>query len=648
MWFRNTTDSVRSRILCALLGAALCATAAAAVAEGAYHNFKAAIYITVGATRELANPQTLQEQYSRIASQLRFDKVYLETYRNGQFAEEASLETIKKFFIARGIAVSGGVTLAAGGHGGQFGTFDYEDPRDRAECQRAVELAARHFDEIILDDFFFYTTKSDADSACKGKRTWTQYRLEKMREVADTLVLKPAKAANPHVRMIIKYPNWYEHFQGLGYDLDVEAKKFDAIYTGTETRDPQITDQLLQQYESYLIFRYYDNIRPHGGNRGGGVETFSARYIDRYAEQLWDTLFAKAPEITLFNWSPLAPPEAVVPGERDAWSREATSFNWEEMSQPAKAPKGVPAAPGWARAAGYSLEQVDAVLGKLGRPIGMASYKPVSSSGEEFLHDYLGNIGIPIELAPEFPKEANIVLLTEAAQHDPDIVAKIKGQLTAGKNVVVTSGLLHALQGKGIEDIAELEYTGRKVTIHDFLNGYGAGNGTSLNDAGHDNPGILFPEIRFYTNDSWALIRGVSNAHGFPILLMNRYSRGIFYVLNIPDNSGDLYSLPQPVIRVIKSYLQADFPVRIDAPAQVSLFAYDNGTFVVQSFRPEAVAVSISIAGANRKLRNIVSAEMPAPEVETAADRQGGPQAAPRTSFKVRIPAHSYAAFVTE
>src|SRR5262249_57277515 len=48
---------------------------------------------------------------------------------------------------------------------------------------------------------------------------------------------------NPRVKVIIKYPNWYEHFQGLGYDLDVEAKQFDAIYTGTESRDPYITDQ---------------------------------------------------------------------------------------------------------------------------------------------------------------------------------------------------------------------------------------------------------------------------------------------------------------------------------------------------------------------------------------------------------------------
>jgi hypothetical protein len=90
------------KVLCKLVGVALCATSAIAAGEGAYHNFKAAIYIAVGTTRELANPRTLNEQYNRIASQLRFDKVYLETYRNGQFAEDSSIEAIKKFFLERG------------------------------------------------------------------------------------------------------------------------------------------------------------------------------------------------------------------------------------------------------------------------------------------------------------------------------------------------------------------------------------------------------------------------------------------------------------------------------------------------------------------------------------------------------------------
>ncbi|HUK02276.1 MAG TPA: hypothetical protein VLW26_08370 [Steroidobacteraceae bacterium] len=630
------------------VGVAGCLAPGLATAAGAYQHFVATVYIPVGATRQLADAATLERQYARISSQLRFDKVYLEVYREGQFADEASLAPIKRFFAAHGIAVSGGITLAAAGRGGQFGTFDYENPQDRAECQRAVEMAARNFDQVILDDFFFYTTKSDADIAAKGKRSWTQYRLERMREVAQTLVLKPARAANPKVQMIIKYPNWYEHFQGLGYDLDQEARQFDAIYTGTETRDPETTDQLLQQYESYLIVRYFDNIRPGGGNHGGWVDTYDTRYVDRYAEQLWLTLFARAPEITLFNWADLARADAVGPGERSAWSSLKTSFNWDAMEH------GGPAAPaggtiGWARVAGYSLEQADRALPYLGKPTGIASYKPYQSLGEDYLQNYLGNAGVPIELMPQFPANAATVLLTEQARFDPAIVSKIKSQLTAGRNVVITSGLLQALQGKGIEDIVELQYTGRKIAVHEFLEGYGAGRGTSLNDPAVTQRDILFPEIRFLTNDSWVLVRGVANAQGLPILLMNRYSRGVIYVLNIPENIGDLYALPQAVWHVLRTYLQGNFPVRIDAPVRVSLFAYDNGSLIVHSFRSEPTSVRLELTGTHGKLTDPLSGESFAADqsdavalrARTAAQRRN-PDELARTSFIVPLAPHSF------
>jgi hypothetical protein len=618
------------------------------MADGAYRNFNAAIYVPVNAIRQLRDPRVREQQYQRIAQQLRFDKVYLETYRGGEFADDAALEEIKNFFTAKGIAVAAGVALDARGHAGQFSTLDYENPHDRAVCRRAIELAARHFDEVILDDFFFYTSKSDADIAAKAGRSWTQYRLEKMREVADNLVLKPARAANPQVRMIIKYPNWYEHFQGLGYDLDVEAKKFDFIYTGTETRDPEITDQLLQQYHSYLVFRYFDNVRPHGGNRGGWVDTYDTRYVDRYAEQLWDTLFAKAPEITLFNWADLASPQALAPGERQAWSAQQTSFDWNAMLHSSADGSAQTAAPGWARAAGWSLEQADRFLGQLGKPIGIASYKPYQSSGEDFLQAYLGNIGIPIELTPEFPTQAQLVLLTESARQDPNIIAKIRHQLAAGRNVAITSGLLHALQDRGLRDIVELEYTGRRIAVRDFVEGYGAGAGTSGNEPGNTGHDMLFPEIRFYTNDSWPLIRGVTHARGVPILLMNRYSRGVLYVLNIPDNPGDLYQLPQPVTNAIRSYLLADFPLRLDAPAQVSLFAYDNGSFIVQSFRPESASADIVVAGAHAQIRDLLSGEAVSGEPDTGAAARAAPGDPVRTRFHIQVPPHSYRVFSTQ
>ncbi len=566
------------------------------------------------------------------------------------FATDAEIDSAKKFLESKGIIVSGGITLAKGGAGGQFGTFDYENADDRAECQRAVELAARHFDEVILDDFFFYTSKSDADIAAKGARSWTQYRLEKMREVAQDLVLKPAKAANPNVRMIIKYPNWYEHFQGLGYDLNQEAKMFDAIHTGTETRDPEITDQLLQQYESYEIIRYFDNVAP-GRNNGGWVDTFDTRYVDRYAEQLWDTMLAKAPEIVLFNWFPMSEPRAVEPGERP-WKDKPTSFNWNDMVASFR-PAAPGDKPGWGQAAGYALQQIDKAVGFLGHPVGIASYKPYQSSGEDFLQNYLGNIGLPIEMTPVFPDGADTVLLTESAKGDPDIVAKMKAKLAAGGTVVITSGFLRAMQDKGLRDIVEWETTGNSAAIDSFVNGFGAGAGQSLNDPAHPAAAVLFPEVRFYTNDSWPIIRGVASAKGFPIMLMNRYSKGVIMLLNVPQNMGDFYNLPAPLLAQIKRYVAPDFPVRIESASRVALFAYDNNTFVVESFLPSETKVRISVAGDGRQLHDLMKGGMlhalpPPPPKMVGYPPRPMPSGPPRSEFEVTIQPHSWLVFGVE
>jgi hypothetical protein len=610
---------------------------------GAYKHFRAAIYIPVNVVKSLADPKLFAHEFDRAMRQVPFDKVYVEVYRDRTFATDAEIEAVKKAFQAKGIEVAGGMTLAAGGFNGQFGTFDYEDPKDRAECQKAVEMAARHFDEVIMDDFFFYTSKSDADIKAKGDRSWTQYRLDTMREVSKDLVLDPAHKTNPKVRVIIKYPNWYEHFQGLGYDLEKEPLMYDGIYTGTETRDPVITDQLLQQYESYEIIRYYRNIRPDHYNGGGWVDTYSTLYVDRYAEQLWDTLFAKAPEITLFNWHPAAQDTPVQVGDRSKWENLDTSFNWKQIAAGYKS-AGPNDPPGWGLAAGAALKQADAVLGELGNPVGVASYKPFQSSGEDFLHNYLGNMGVPIELTPHFPKDASTILLTQAAAADPDIISDIKGQLQAGKTVFVTSGFVKATQNKGFEDLLEVQATGQSVLLNDYFNGYGAGNGQSLRDDPKLAPkDILFPELHYYTNDAWPIIRGVSGARGFPVLLMNRYSKGILYVLDIPDNIGDLYSLPPGVMNQVKTYLQKGDPVRIDSPAGVSLFSYDNGAFIVESFNDAPVKVTISLKGAGAALNDGDGKALAAkPAAAPTGKFAGASQDDPRSEFEVTIPPHSF------
>ena len=605
-----------------------------AQAAGHYKHFKTAIYIPVNVTQSLVDPQVFEHQFARAMSQVPFDKVYIEGYRDNHFASDAEIEAVKRQFQAKGIEVAGGVTLAAGGFNGQFMTFDYESSRDRDTCKRAMALMARHFDHVILDDFTFYTSKSDADIKAKGKRTWTDYRLATMRKVSKDLIIDPARAVNKNVKIVIKYPNWYEHFEGLGFDLAQQPEMFDGIYAGTETRDPVITDQLLQQYESYNIIRYYETLRKDGKNGGGWVDTYSIRYVDRYAEQLWDTMLAKAPEITLFNWHPAAQDTPAEAGARP-WAGQDTSFNWDRIVADWKAANPDAAAPpGWGLAAGAALKQIDAVLDQLGKPTGIPTYRPAnSSSAEDFLPNYLGNVGIPIALTARFPQDAQTILLTQASAADPDILDKVKRQLEAGKAVFVTSGFVKATQDpkrkdRGFQDLVEVYATGNQVLLNDYYNGYGAGNGASLRDDPKVAPrDVLFPELHYFTNDAWPIIRGVAGARGFPVLLMNRYSKGVLYILSIPSNIGDLYSMPPGVMNSVKTYLMADTPVRIEAPAGVSLFTYDNGAYVIQSFRDTPTTVKVVKHAVDGKAR-------PAAETVPGASRD--------TVSEVVIPPHSF------
>ena len=630
----------------ALLFAAASGSLNAATAPG-HDQFRVAVYIPVFVVQKMKDPAYLQKSWDDLSSQVKVDKVYIETYRSGTIADDSNLEQVKGFFAAHNVETAGGIAYVGRGdtagadapedNGGQFISMCYTDPKQRDYVKHIAEITARHFDEIMLDDFFFNNTKYDSDIAAKGKETWDAFRLKLMDEVSQELVLGPARAANPKVKVIIKFPNWYEHFQANGYDLDKEPKMFDGIYTGTETRDPVDNDQHLQQYESYEIIRYFDNVAP-GRNGGGWVDVYDSRYVDRYAEQLWDTMLAKTPQIVLFQWSDILRP--VEMGERQAWGDLPTTFSAAGLEK-WHSDSGNSAPTSWASAAGYSLSEVNAVLGKLGKPIGIASYKPYQSTGEDFLQNYLGMIGIPVEMRSDFPADAHTVLLTEQAAFDPELVSKIRAQLEHGGNVVITTGLLKKLQRKGIEQIADIHTTGNVLRVNEFWGGFGAGSGADLGK----NAEILVPEIAFLTNDAWPIVRGTANGRGAPLLLMDRYSKGILYVLTIPENMNDLYALPQPVLTAIRRYILSGFPFMLDAPSKVSLFAYDNHSFVVESFLDKPTELTISGTNKSSRLRNLTTSEEITGKTAPAAH---GSRRAVRMEFRITVQPHSFVAFAEE
>ena len=547
--------------------------------------------------------------------------------------EDATLEQAKKFFHDRGIETAGGITYTIN-EANSFETFCYSNPEHRKMVQKIAEHTAKHFDEFILDDFFFTSCKSDIEIKAKGMQSWTDYRLKLMTEAGRDLVLKPAKKVNPQVKVIIKYPNWYDHFQGLGFNLEEGPQLFDGVWTGTETRDPA-GNQHLQNYLSYNIIRYFDNLRP-GYNGGGWVDVGGLNMgMDRYAEQLHLTMLAKAPEIILFAYHQLLDVK-LSPKYRTPWQGMGTSFNYDEVTAPIRLEDGSLVEPTtMARIAGVVLKQTDKLIHKLGNPVGIKSYKPFHAAGDDFLQNYLGMIGLPMDMRPVFPEDQQVVLLTAQAAQDTEIMAKIKRQLQSGRDVVVTSSLLKAIPEK-LTEVAELRCTDLKALVNDFGR-YG--------QSGRD---LLIPQVQYYTNDAWEMVSAgrplTGGVSGYPILLRAPYATGNLYVLTIPDDMGNLYDFPANALNEIRRIMSKDIGVCLEAPSKVGLFVYDNKTLVVENFNDEPVEVRIVTGDKVMKLESLedgtVLSPLPAgPVIQTRRP------VTPKNSFRLLLLPHSYKAF---
>ena len=613
-----------------------------------FENFKVSTYIRAQDVARMDDEKFLKSTWETVSQQVDLDKIYLETHRDAFTVPEKTMLKVKKFFESKGLEVGGGITYTRS-EPTDFETYSYARPDERKIVKEVAEYTAKLFDDFILDDFFFIDLKNDDEIAAKGNKSWTEYRLRLMADAGRELVVNPAKAVNPRVKVIVKYPNWYDHFHGLGFNLEEEPAYFDGIWTGTETRDPG-SAQHLQNYLSYNVVRYFDNIAPgkrsadgrllpEGRKNGGGWVDAGGIHMsmDRYAEQLHLTMLSKTPEIILWNYMQLYEVK-ITPQQRARWQEAASSFNYDQMVAPYTRNGKTITPTSLARFADVTLHQTDKLVGQLGNPIGLVSYKPYHSNGEEFLQNYLGMIGLPMDMHPQFLTDRQQILLTEQAAKDKQIVEKIKQQLKKGGDVIITTGLLKAIRHE-IADVCELYCGDLKAIVNDF-----GWNGKSERE-------FIIPQVKYFTNDAWEVVSagrplngGVS---GYPILLRDTYSKGMLFVLTIPDDYGNLYDFPAGALNIIRRAMSKDVGAYIEGPSKVALFPYDNKTMVVENFNDEPVNVKVVVCAKVTNMRNLLTgeqlkpAELPKPQMMFFRSRFSGyPDGA--TVFEMKIPAHSY------
>ena len=187
-----------------------------------------------------------------------------------------------------------------------------------------------------------------------------------------------------------------------------------------------------------------------------------------------------------------------------------------------------------------------------------------------------------------------------------------------------------------------LRTTSRKAIVAHYSAGVRGPAG-----GGENNAGVLIPEIDYFTNDAMPVVSADASGNSFPILLADHYSKGTIFVLTIPDNFNDLYSYPPSVVSALKEAVLGDFPVRMEGPNKVSLFAYDNHTFVVESYLDHPATVTVAITDGIARIVNMESGESIAGEAAASRRGPGGRQSTgpARMNFSITIQPHSYAAF---
>jgi len=534
---------------------------------GNYRNFKLVVYFVAGGTQNTTR-EKLEADLAFFGKHMRLDKVYLEPFRS-IFADEKQVEMCKAVFESHGIEVAGGITTTMDDLPGEepkqrmFNTFCYNDEKMLATLKEVSTFLGKHFNEFIIDDFYFTNCTCEA---CRAGRdaynkehgitdgSWQGYRLDLMQRVSKEYMIAPAKAVNPDCSITIKYPNWAESFQETGYNPAQQRTIFDNIYTGTETRDPITTDQHLPRYLSYSLMTYFENMWP-GHNGGGWFDHYDLHVTEHYLEQAYLTAFSKPKEMMMFCFQSLT----------------------DTMHIPAL---------------GYQLDKLDAVLDHCGNPIGIPCYLPDDCQGEDNVQDFLGMVGLPVVCTPYFPAESEAMLLTRSSACDPDIVDKLEKYVAEGGKALVTHGFLQATMDRGIQRMTSIRFRGRKVLTADFMVEQVRNiMHHRVMHYPHGNKPMLLEVPEHRNNATWALIKSVCGNENYGVMLHDTYGKGQLITLTVPDAFTDLYHMPETVLTRIR----AEFPVGgvyLEGGAEISLFVYDNDTFIVYPYVDNGVQPS--------------------------------------------------------
>ena len=346
-------------------------------------------------------------------------KVYIEVFRDGYQAEKETLARARDRFRREGFIVQGCVTTTRVGKrkAGSANVACYTDPETQDRLEEIFRYAAALFDVVMIDDFWFTQCECDLCKKAKGDRTWADYRMELLDRMSRDRILKPAREVNPKVKVIIKYPEWYDKFHERGYDVVVEPDLFDITWIGTETRDPDNPRWGKKpQYGAYWLSLWAAAFSR--GKLGGGWYDPYGTTRNTYVEQGRQTILGLCRECMLFCYGGLH--SDTGPDNVAALRRELPGH----------------------------FDLAEFVLGET--PRGVGTYKPAHSECglDAYIFNFIGMLGIPMTADVKFPADSPSLLLTFHALADSALEGALGRAIEQGKAILLTNSLRDALPEK--------------------------------------------------------------------------------------------------------------------------------------------------------------------------------------------------------
>jgi len=384
-------------------------------------SLRLSVYATAGGIHRYLGTEAERRKVMVALRRLGISRIFLEGRRGEEYVSPEQLRELAEFFRREGIEASGGIATVPGRsfgvrQNGGLSWLNFQAEQTQRDIAAFFRDNAPVFEELIVDDFYCTADTSPESEKARAGRNWPEYRQQLLASLVEPMMLTPARAARPGVRVIIKYPQWYDRFHLFGYSPERLSPAFDAVWVGTEVRNPETRRMgYVQPTEGYVNFRW---LRAVAGAKVRGawfdhIECTARNFLD----QAYQSVLAGAGELTLFHLGD------IVEGH-----------------------------PGDALLA-QSLPELRALAAKLvGRePQGVAFYKPAGSDGEEntYLMDYLGMLGIPLVPAAQYPGRARVAVLAAQAAADPELQLRIGRHLAAGARLFLTPALLRRVPALG-------------------------------------------------------------------------------------------------------------------------------------------------------------------------------------------------------